>query len=220
MLGHEASMTKGMPRSKLGMRCDNAKARKIASLDTVSQLSVHALGRSFLSTQALFYSGTPRRSLPTVKDLKVIDTTYGARMEFATGGIVFILIPRHDAIHNIKHVKKTVASLYALDNAKQTPEVCGRTQITVAEDNGKYATVGLKPNRGSTGVSEIWPKKLSIGNRKSIRKLMSRCEEAARRYLPSNELHGLHIAQLLGEWYLIQSGEVLHVGGTTFEFTP
>jgi negative regulator of replication initiation len=41
-------------------------------------------------------------------------------------------------------VKKTIASLYALDDAKRAAEVRGKTRITVAEDKGKYATVGLK----------------------------------------------------------------------------
>jgi hypothetical protein len=138
--------------------------------------------------------------LSAMEDLKVIDTIFGARMESAAGDTVFTLIPRHDAIHKMTHVKKSVASLYALDDAKRAAEVRGKTRITVAEDDGKYATVGLKPNRGSIGVSEIWPQKLTIGNRNSIRKLMARCEEAAKGYIPSNELRGLRIAQVLGEW--------------------
>ncbi len=87
------------------------------------------------------------------------------------------------------------------------------TRITVAEDNGKYATVGSKPNRGSVGVSEIWPEKLTNADRNSIRKLMAGCEEAAKGYIPSNKLCGLHIAQVLGEWKEISG--VLLVGGTT-----
>ncbi len=58
----------------------------------------------------------------------------------------------------------------------------------MAEDDGKYATVGLKPNRSSTGDSGIWPQKLTIGDRNLIRQLMTRCEEAAKGYIPSNEL--------------------------------
>ena len=73
----------------------------------------------------------------------------------------------HDAIHKMTHVKK-IASLYALDDAKRAAEVHGKIQITVAEDNGKYATVGLKPNQGSVGVSQIWRQKLTIADRNSI----------------------------------------------------
>ena len=210
MMAHNASTTKGTPSSKLGMRRDKAKSKKIASLQEVLSCSKHVMGRSFLSTRPVFYSGTPRRSVPNaidngimlsaMEDLKVIDTIFGARMESAAGDTVFTLIPRHDAIHKMTHVRKTVASLYALDDAKRAAEVRGKTRITIAEDDGKYATVGLKPNRGSAGVSEIWPKKLSIGDRNSIRKLMARCEEAAKGYLPSDELRGLRIAQVLGEW--------------------
>jgi hypothetical protein len=98
------------------------------------------------------------------------------------------------------HVKETITSLYALERGKNSAEVRGKTRITVAEDDGRYTTVGLKPNRGSTGVSEIWPKNLSNAHRESIRTLMRRCEETAKGYLPSDELRGLRIAQLLGEW--------------------
>ena len=210
MDAHQTSMTKGTPRSKLGTRRDKKKAKKIASLQEVLPSSVHAMGASFLSTRPVFYSGTPRRSLPNpidngimlsaIEDLKVIDTIFGVRLESASGDTVFTLIPRHDAIHKMTHVKKTVASLYALDDAKRAAEVRGKTRITVAEDDGKYATVGLKANRGSTGVSEIWPQKFTISNRDTIRKLMARCEEAAKGFIPSDELRGLRIAQLLGEW--------------------
>jgi hypothetical protein len=98
------------------------------------------------------------------------------------------------------HVNKTIASLYALETGKRTAELRGKTRITVAENDGKYATVGLKPNRGCTGVAEIWPKMLNTIDRDEIRKLMRRCEETAKRYLPSNALRGLRTAQLLGDW--------------------
>ena len=68
----------------------------------------------------MFYSGTPRRSLPNpidkgimlsaMEDLQVIETIFGARMESAGGGTVFTLIPRHDAIHKMTHVKKELNS--------------------------------------------------------------------------------------------------------------
>ena len=116
MVAHEASTTKGTPNSKLGKRRDNKKSKKIDSLQEVLPSNVHAMGRSFLSTRPVFYSGTPRRSLPNaidngimlsaMEDLKVIDTIFGARMESAAGDTVFTLIPRHDAIHKMTHVKK------------------------------------------------------------------------------------------------------------------
>jgi hypothetical protein len=69
-----------------------------------------------LSRRPVFYSGTPRRSVPipidngimlsAMEDLKVIDTIVGARLESAGGDTVFTLIPRHDAIHKMSHVKK------------------------------------------------------------------------------------------------------------------
>ena len=207
---YQASVLCGTPQTKVAMRRDKLKMKKIGSLKEVSPSPLHSQQRTFLSTRPVFYSGTRSRILPNpipngimlsaMEDLRVIDTTSGARMESATGDTVFILIPRHDAINKMTHVKTTVASLHALDKGKTSAEVRGKTRITVAEDNGKYTTVGLKPNRGSTGITEFWPKKLSQKERDTIRKLMSRCEEVAKGYLPSKELRGLRIAQLLGEW--------------------
>ena len=94
----------------------------------------------------------------------MVNTVSGARMESASGDTVFILIPRCDSIQKMTHVKKTIASLYAFDKGKSSSEVRGKTRITVAEDNGKYTTVGLKPNRGSTGITECWPKKSLVGS--------------------------------------------------------
>jgi hypothetical protein len=63
-----------------------------------------------------------------------------------------------------------VASLYALDNGKTSASKLQRkTGITVAKDNGKYTTVSLKPNRGSTSITEFWPKKLIQKERDTTR---------------------------------------------------
>jgi hypothetical protein len=113
---------------------------------------------------------------------------------------VFIFIPRHDSIHKMSHVKKTLTALYALDKVKSCAEIRGNTRVPVAEDDGKYTTIGLKPNRGCTGIRESWPNKLGRVDKDALIKLMTRCEEVAKGYLPSKELRGLKIAQLLGEW--------------------
>jgi hypothetical protein len=216
---YKATVRNGAPKSKNAMRRDKAKTRKIACLTEVVSSSVHALGRAFLSTRPVFYSGTKNRTLPNpipngimlsaVEDLRVIDTISGARMLSSTGDTVFILIPRHDAIKDNTYVKRTLMALYALDKGKRVSEVRGKSRITVAEDNGKYATVGLKPRRGSTGVSEFWPEKLGDTDREVIRKVMSRCQEVAKGYLPSTEVRGLLFAQLLGGWQQI-SGVTLN----------
>ena len=216
---YKATVRNGAPKSKNAMRRDKAKTRKIACLTEVVSSSVHALGRAFLSTRPVFYSGTKNRMLPNpipngimlsaVEDLRVIDTISGARMLSSTGDTVFILIPRHDAIKDNTYVKRTLMALYALDKGKRVSEVRGKSRITVAEDNGKYATVGLKPRRGSTGVSEFWPEKLGETDREVIRKVMSRCQEVAKGYLPSTEVRGLLFAQLLGGWQQI-SGVTLN----------
>lgn len=207
---YKASVCHGAPQSKLAIRRDKAKMKKVHSLNAVSSSPIHSLKKDFLSTRPVFYSGTSNRILPNaipngimlsaMEDLQVVNTVSGARMESASGDTVFILIPRRDSIQKMTHVKKTIASLYALDKGKSSSEVRGKTRITVAEDDGKYATVGLKPNRGSTGITECWPKKLSKLDRDRIIKLMTRCEEVAKGFLPSNEIRGLRIAQILGEW--------------------
>jgi hypothetical protein len=69
------------------------------------------------------------------------------------------------------HVRKTLTSLYALDKGKSYAELRGKTRIPVAEDNGRYSTVGLKPNRGWTGITESWPSKLSGLDKETIIKL-------------------------------------------------
>ena len=66
------------------------------------------------------------------EDLKVVGTILGAWMESATGDTIFTLIPCHDAINNMTKVITTVASLYALDKAKRSAEVQGKTRIPVA----------------------------------------------------------------------------------------
>jgi hypothetical protein len=132
--------------------------------------------------------------------LKVVDTVLGARLQSASGDTVFTLIPRDDAIRKMTHVRQTISSLYALEDGKSCAEVRGKTRITVAEDNGKYTTVGLRANRGSTGIAESWPKTLSTFDRTRICKLMNACEEVAKGYIPSHEMRGLRIAQLLGKW--------------------
>jgi hypothetical protein len=53
-------------------------------------------------------------------------------------------------------VNTTLTSLYALDKAKATAETRGKTRIALAEDDGKYATIGLKPNRDCSGIREYF----------------------------------------------------------------
>jgi hypothetical protein len=85
------------------------------------------------------------------EDLKVIDTKKGARMKSLSGDSVFFLVPRKDAIAKATHVHKTLSSLHAFDLAIAKTEV-RKKGIAVAEDDGKYTTVGLKANRGSKGI--------------------------------------------------------------------
>jgi hypothetical protein len=121
-------------------------------------------------------------------------------MESSSGDTVFILVPRHDAIRKATHVEKTLSALHALDAAKETSETRGKKRIAIAEDDGKYTTVGLKPNRGTVGISESWPKTLQKDDKDEIIKLMTGCEEVGKGYLPPNELRGLRVAKVLGDW--------------------
>jgi hypothetical protein len=135
-------------------------------------------------------------------------------MEPESGDTVFILVPRHDSICKATHVKKTLSSLYALDKAKVTAEIRAKTRITVAENKGKCATVGVKPNRGSPGVKESWPKKFSQDEKEKIIKQMTGCKDVAKSYLPLNNLWGLGVAKVLGDWPKICGGAPKSIYGS------
>jgi hypothetical protein len=204
----------GRPRSKLAVRRDKKKRMKIQSLTVVAPSPGHSLSTLVLqNSRPIFYTGTvddtdlckkriPNSiSLSVTEHLQVVDTTSGARLMNSCGGdIVFTLIPRQYAIQKIARVNETLMALYALEDTQTVPQLRGKTRIPVPEDDGKYVTVGLKPNRNSTGITDSWPKTLSEHHRKRICRLMSQCEEVAKGYVSSNEMRGLRIAQLLGEW--------------------
>ena len=144
---NKRSLRDGAPQSTSAIRRDMAKMKKIASLMDVVSSTAHALPRLFVSSRAVFYSGTKNRTLPNpilngimlsaVEDLSVIDTISGARLLSSTGDTLFILILRHDAIKKNTGVKKTLTSLHALDQVRSAAETREKS-----EDNGKYATVG------------------------------------------------------------------------------
>ena len=143
---------------------------------------------------------TDAHVLYAVENLKVVvDTVCVARLTLTSGDTVIPLIPRHETL---THVKKTQMLLYALEDAQPRAEVQGKTRIPVAEDDGRYTGVGLKPNRSSKGITQCWPKKLNENDRRRICKFMttSRCEDVAKGYVTSNELRELQIAQLLAQW--------------------
>jgi hypothetical protein len=199
------------------MKRDPKKKQKIDALKDIVPSPTHALTHESFKSKPVFFSGTSKRILPNpipnclvlsaIKDLTVVDTVTGARMTLPNGDAVFILIPRDASIRNMTHVNKTLTCLHAVDKAKRSTETRGKARIPVAEDHGKYTTVGLKPNRGHAGITESWPSKLSDLEKYEIVKLMKRCEEVAKGYLPSNELRGIQIAKLLGDWQEIKEGE-------------
>jgi hypothetical protein len=76
-------------------------------------------------------------------------------MMLPCGDTVFTLIPRQYVIKKLKGVNVAMETLYALEDAQTKAEVRGMKRVPVAEDDGKYTTVGLKPNRGSTSISRV-----------------------------------------------------------------
>ncbi len=138
--------------------------------------------------------------LSAIENLKVIDTVLGARLESEVGDTVFTLIPREYAIEKLTHVNKSLRSLYALDDSQTKAEVRGKTRVTVAEDDGKYITVGLKPNRGKRGIFRIVAKKVERRWHKKICQLISTCQDVAKGYVPANELRGLQFAKMMAQW--------------------
>ena len=111
-------------------------------------------------------------------------------------------------------------SLYALDHARTYTETRGKTRIPVAEGDGKYITVGLKAARGCAGIIESWPAKLEEHHKAQVERLIKNCEESAKGYIKSHELHGIDVARMLGGWrerkgeHQNKCGGVLPVGRT------
>jgi hypothetical protein len=77
-----------------------------------------------------------------------------------------------------------------VNKAKNSAETRERARIPVTEGKGKFTTIGLKPNRGLTGIKESWPDKLSETNQCNVVNLMNTIEEVAKGYIPSDALRG------------------------------
>jgi hypothetical protein len=109
------------------------------------------------------------------------------------------------------HVKDTLATLNAVNKAKNCAETRGKARIPVAKGKGKYTTIGLKPNRGRTSITESWPDKLSETDQCNVVKLMNTIKELAKGYLPSDALRGIEKASLLGNDQWPRSQKRWHV---------
>jgi hypothetical protein len=210
---YDASLKKGNQRSKMAAKREYKKKSKIEEMTLVRASPVHCICPFVLKSETqIFFSGTREkilknlkqslkvRVLSAIEDLRVVDTVTGARLESESGDTVFTLIPRQCAIEKLTHVQKTLRSLHALENSITKAEMRGKTRVTVAEDDGKYVTVGLKPNRGRKGISESWPKKLSDVDKQKICNLMSICQDVAKGYVQTNELRGLQYAKMMALW--------------------
>ena len=212
---NKKTLQDGKPNSVHAKRRDYLKKKKLQSLMQVSTSNVHSLGKTLLQdrTKPLFYIGTTMEystTLPKCKrechvlsaivDLNVIDTTGGAQLVLPNGDTVFTLIPRKFVIEKLKRVHLTMRALYNLEEAQTKAEVRGMKRIPVAEDDGKYTTVGLRPNRASTGITESWPESLDDWSKLKIRQLMIICHEVANAFIPGDEIRGLRSAQLFAKW--------------------
>jgi hypothetical protein len=151
---------------------------KLASLAQIAPSPEHMVDKEDLKGKTLFFSGTVNRIVPNnpvpnsttlsaVCDLKVVNTRNGAHMVSESGDTIFVLVLQCNAIKPMSNVHKTLSALKRLDDAKTTSETRGKTRIPCAENDGKYVTVGLKPNQGKPGILESWPNKLSDFDKKS-----------------------------------------------------
>jgi hypothetical protein len=152
--------------------------------------------------QTRFFSGTSEREVPNqvsnsivksaIMDMRVVDTVDGARMEVLNEESIFVLVPRRAAIEQLMNVSTSLLSISALNNVKGFAEKRGNKRITATEGkNSNFVTVGLKPNRGSHGILDSWPHKLSAKDKKQLLKFMSQCQEVANGYIKSKELRGI-----------------------------
>jgi hypothetical protein len=148
------------------------------------------------SSKPVFFSGTSKREVPNqvndsivksaIMDMRVVDTVDGAQMDVGREENIFVLIPRRAAIKQLKNVITTLLSMSALDKAKGCAKKCGNKGKTATKgENLNYVTVGLKPNRGSHGILDSWPHKLSAKDKKQILKFMNQCQEVANGYIKS-----------------------------------
>jgi hypothetical protein len=210
-VAHTAAVVCGVPRTRQQSKRDGRKQVKLASLEQIAPSPEHMVDMEALKGNTLFFSGTVNRIVPNnpvpdsttlsaVRDLKVVNTLNGARMVSESGDTIFVLVPRCNAIEPMSNVQKTLGALKKLDDAKTTSEIRGKTRIPCAENDGKYVTVGLKPNRGKPGVVESWPNKLSDSDKNKLQILMRRCQHVANGYIRSAELRGLRFANLILGW--------------------
>jgi hypothetical protein len=210
---YHTTVVEGKPKTKAAVRRDKQKRKKMERLMIVSRSTCHARIKSLFATgKPIYFCGKNNKEemlrkvgndahvLSAIQDLDVVDTVTGARMMSPSGDTVFTLVPRMDSIEKLTRVERTLASLYALEGARLKAEVRGKARIPVAEDDGKYTTVGLKPSRSCKGIFESWPKNLRDEDRSSILKLMTNCEEVAKGFVQADELRGLRVAQLMGNW--------------------
>jgi hypothetical protein len=204
-----------------GEKRRESKARKLHGLMQVKPSKSVSISLDSFSGRPIFFSGTRRRTirncppnakiLSVVEDLNLIDTTDGARMVLPNGDMVFTLVPRHQSIGVLTNASRTVTSLDALHDATARGEKMGKKRIPVAEENDKYFTVGLKPNRNSKGIDESWPKDVAEEDREEMVHLMTRCEHLGKGYLPSDDLRALDEAALLGGWKQIKGKKPLRL---------
>jgi hypothetical protein len=221
---HRATVEYGSPLNKSAKRRDRKKTKKIDCLEQVELSPRHVIKKEVLESKPVFFSGTWDRIVPNrvpnslvlsaIQDLQVVDTVEGARMILENGDIVFILIPRLDSISRVTNVNKILATLYGLEKRKTTSEKRGKKRIPVSENGGKYGTIGLKPNRGSPGICDSWPKKMSRVEKDQIVKLMRSCQDVANGFIPSNKLRGIQIARLLQGWDEMDGGTSQSIWGS------
>ena len=155
--------------------------KKITSLTEFASSPVHELGRTFLSTCPAFNSGKKNRRLPNsiwnriklsaIEDLKVIKNTISGESDQYRFWCLYVVIYGRHCFHidskfwcdQQEHACKENFNLTLRSRQGEKGSRSERkSRITLAEDNGKYTTISLKANRGSTGVAEFWPKKLGV----------------------------------------------------------
>jgi hypothetical protein len=127
LAAHRATINHGAPQNYFAKKRDRQKRARINKLQQVMPSPAHALDMEQLGGKPLFFSGTSKKNitglspddvvLSAVKDMKVIDTLDGARMESPNGDLVFVLVPRRAAIRKHTHVNRTFRSLHALQKA-------------------------------------------------------------------------------------------------------
>lgn len=132
------------------------------------------------------------------RSMKIIDSTDGAIFHTPEGEVVFILCPRAQSIDSIgQNSSNDVHSFISLRESVGLPIDRSRGKAHASTSPYKYASVGVKACRSTTGMK--WSRVVTDDNagKNHILNLVRRCEHLISKYSPSNLMRNFALAKSL-----------------------